>query len=117
MTTPQLCLPTVYLNGSFLPIEEATISPLDRGFIFGDGVYEVIPFYAGRGLRLHEHLKRLQRSLDAVDIGNPYAIEQWESTIARLVEINGGHGGNNNVGVYIQVTRGVAKRDYPRRLV
>ena len=113
MPTEQLCLPTVYLNGAFLPIEEAKISPLDRGFIFGDGVYEVIPFYAGRGLRMREHLKRLQRSMDEIEIINPYAIEYWESMITTLIEKNGGVGGNNNVGVYIQVTRGVAKRDFP----
>ena len=104
-----LCLPTVYLNGDFLPIEEAKISPLDRGFIFGDGVYEVIPFYAGRGLRMREHLQRLQRSLDELEIENPYTIEQWEASITALIEKNGG----GNVGVYIQVTRGVAKRDFP----
>ena len=104
-----LCLPTVYLNGDFLPIEEAKISPLDRGFIFGDGVYEVIPFYAGRGLRMREHLQRLQRSLDELEIENPYTIEQWETSITTLLEKNGG----GNVGVYIQVTRGVAKRDFP----
>ncbi len=104
-----LCLPTVYLNGDFLPIEEAKISPLDRGFIFGDGVYEVIPFYAGHGLRMREHLKRLQRSLDELEIDNPYSIEQWETSITSLIEKNGG----GNVGVYIQVTRGVAKRDFP----
>ena len=107
--TQALCLPTVYLNGHFLPIEEAKISPLDRGFIFGDGVYEVIPFYAGRGLRMREHLMRLQRSLDELEIANPYPIAQWESSITTLIEKNGG----GNVGVYIQVTRGVAKRDFP----
>ena len=110
--TTNLCLPTVYLNGTFLPIEEAKISPLDRGFIFGDGVYEVIPFYSGRGLRMREHLKRLQRSLDALEIENPYAIEHWETMITTLIEKNEGDAGNN-VGVYIQVTRGVAKRDFP----
>ena len=104
-----LCLPTVYLNGDFLPIEEAKISPLDRGFIFGDGVYEVIPFYAGRGLRMREHLQRLQRSLDELEIENPYTIAQWEASITALIEKNGG----GNVGMYIQVTRGVAKRDFP----
>lgn len=109
MSTQALCLPTVYLNGDFLPIEEAKISPLDRGFIFGDGVYEVIPFYAGRGLRMREHLQRLQRSLDELEIDNPYMLEQWETLITSLIKKNGG----GNVGVYIQVTRGVAKRDFP----
>ena len=109
-----LCLPTVYLNGQYLPLEEAKISPLDRGFIFGDGVYEVIPYYAGRGLRAVEHLKRLQRSLDELEIANPYSLERWQDVIATLIEKNGGGQGDNpNVGVYIQVTRGVAKRDFP----
>lgn len=107
--TAPLCLPIVYLNGEYLPIENAKISPLDRGFIFGDGVYEVIPFYAGRGLRAKEHLRRLQRSLDELQIVNPYSIEEWEARIAKLVESNGG----GNIGIYIQVTRGVAKRDFP----
>lgn len=106
-----MCLPTVYLNGEFLPIENAKISPLDRGFIFGDGVYEVIPYYAGRGLRALEHLKRLQRSLDELHIVNPYPLERWEALIATLIEKNRGDDGSN-VGVYIQVTRGVAKRDF-----
>ena len=109
MSTSALCLPIVYLNGAFMPLEEAKISPLDRGFIFGDGVYEVIPYYAGRGLRAVEHLKRLQRSLDELDIANPYPIEQWQAILATLIEKNGG----GNVGVYIQITRGVAKRDLP----
>ncbi len=109
MSTSSLCLPIVYLNGAFMPLEDAKISPLDRGFIFGDGVYEVIPYYAGRGLRAVEHLKRLQRSLDELDIANPYPIEQWQAILATLIEKNGG----GNVGVYIQITRGVAKRDFP----
>ena len=109
MLTSALCLPTVYLNGEFMPVENAKISPLDRGFIFGDGVYELIPYYAGRGLRAVEHLKRLQRSLDELQIDNPYPLEHWESLIGSLVEKNGG----GNIGVYIQVTRGVAKRDFP----
>ncbi len=107
MSTP-ICLPVVFLNGDYLPFEEAKISPLDRGFIFGDGVYEVIPYYDGRGLRAREHLIRLQRSMDALYLSNPYSMEKWESIISGLIEKNGG----GNVGVYIQVTRGVAKRDF-----
>ena len=106
--TTSMCLPTVYLNGEFMPFENAKISPLDRGFIFGDGVYEVIPYYAGRGLRAVQHLQRLQRSLDELQIENPYPIARWESLIASLVEQNGG----GNIAVYIQITRGVAKRDF-----
>ena len=104
-----LCMPTVFLNGEFMPIEEAKISPLDRGFIFGDGVYEVVPFYNGRGLRLHEHLVRLQKSMDALYLTNPYPLEKWKAHMTALVEKNGG----GNVGVYLQMTRGVAKRDFP----
>ena len=109
MSTTPMCLPTVYLNGEFMPFENAKISPLDRGFIFGDGVYEVIPYYAGRGLRATQHLQRLQRSLDELQIDNPYSADRWHSLIAMLVE----HNGSGNVAVYIQVTRGVAKRDFP----
>jgi D-alanine transaminase len=108
MTAAALCLPTVFLNGHFMPLEEAHISPLDRGFIFGDGIYEVIPFYAGKALRLSEHLRRLQRSLDALEIDNPYGSAEWALHINALVRKNNG----GNIGVYIQVTRGVAKRDF-----
>ncbi len=104
-----MCLPTVFLNGRYMPLEEAHISPLDRGFIFGDGVYEVIPLYDGKALRLTEHLKRLQRSLDELEIANPYSLAQWEQHIGALVTKNNG----GNIGIYIQVTRGVAKRDFP----
>lgn len=108
MSSP-FCLPTVYLNGQYLPYEEAKISPLDRGFIFGDGVYEVIPYYNGRGLGAREHLERLQRSMDALYMQNPHTLGQWESIIAGLITKNGG----GDLAIYIQVTRGVAKRDFP----
>ena len=104
-----LCLPIVYLNGAYLPIDEAKISPLDRGFIFGDGVYEVIPYYDGRGLCAREHLERLQRSMDALYQTNPHSLAEWETIISGVIEKNGG----GNLGIYIQVTRGVAKRDFP----
>ncbi len=103
------CLPTVFLNGQFMPIEDAKISPLDRGFIFGDGVYEVIPYYDGHGLRAKQHLARLQRSMDELYMNNPYSVEKWEAVLAELIAKNGG----GNLAVYIQVTRGVAKRDFP----
>ena len=108
MTTSAMCLPSVFLNGKFMPLEDAHISPLDRGFIFGDGVYEVIPFYDGKALRLAEHLKRLQRSLDALDIENPYSVDHWHAHLGGLVQHNGG----GNIAVYVQITRGVAKRDF-----
>jgi D-alanine transaminase len=108
MTTQAMCLPSVFLNGKFMPLEDAHISPLDRGFIFGDGVYEVIPFYDGKALRLREHLMRLQRSLDELQIENPHSVDQWEANIGALVQRNG----CGNIAVYIQITRGVAKRDF-----
>jgi D-alanine transaminase len=108
MTAQTLALPIAYLDGKFVPVEEARISPLDRGFIFGDGVYEVIPYYGGHGLRAREHLERLQRSMDLLDLKNPHSIDQWEKLVSDLVARNGG----GDQAVYMQVTRGVAKRDF-----
>ena len=100
---------TVYLNGNYLPIEQAHVPVLDRGFLFGDGVYEVIPVYGGRLFRLHEHLDRLGRSLDAIRVRNPMDAAQWEAMLSRLVEDNDG----SDQSVYLQVTRGAAaKRDH-----
>jgi len=97
---------SVYLNGAFMPVEEAQVSVLDRGFLFGDGVYEVIPVYAGRVLRLDEHLQRLQQSLDAIQLE---ITEDWSALIAELIALNDG----GDLSVYLQVTRGVAeKRDH-----
>lgn len=97
---------SVYLNGAFMPVEEAQVSVLDRGFLFGDGVYEVIPVYAGHVLRLDEHLQRLQQSLDAIQLE---ITEDWPALIAELIELNDG----GDLSVYLQVTRGVAeKRDH-----
>ena len=98
----------VYLNGSYLPIEQAQVSVLDRGFIFGDGVYEVIPAYGGHPLRLRHHLQRLQNSLDAIRLDNPHAEDEWTSIITSLIEKNEG----NDQYIYLHVTRGVAKRDH-----
>ena len=100
--------PTVYLNGAWVPLAEARVPVLDRGFIFGDGVYEVIPVYAGTPLRLHEHLARLQTSLDAIRITNPYPAADWEALLQDLVA----HQPWPDQYVYLQVTRGVAKRDH-----
>jgi len=99
---------TVFLNGALLPLEEAKVPVLDRGFIFGDGVYEVVPVYSKVPFRLEEHLARLGRSLAAVGIGNPYTREQWCGYIAALV----GRQSFEDQAVYFQVTRGVAKRDH-----
>ena len=68
---------TIYLNGDYMPIEEARVPVLDRGFIFGDGVYEVIPVYSRRAFRLAEHLKRLQHSLDGIKLKNPHSESEW----------------------------------------
>jgi D-alanine transaminase len=98
----------VYLNGRFLPIEEATVPVLDRGFIFGDGVYELIPVYSRVPFRLDEHLARLERSLGEVKIRNPFSRTQWRDIIYRLIDAQA----FEDQGVYFQVTRGVAKRDH-----
>lgn len=98
----------VYLNGAFMPIEEARIPVLDRGFIFGDGVYEVIPVYSRHPFRLAEHLRRLQHSLDKVRIANPHDNAEWAQLVQEIVQRNAG----DDQSVYLQVTRGVAKRDH-----
>ena len=95
-------LPTAYLNGVFLPLDEARISPLDRGFLFGDGIYEVIPCYNGTLFRLDQHLQRLQRSLDAIHMTNPHPLTEWQTLLQGLVEHNGG----GHQSIYLQVTRG-----------
>ena len=98
-----------YLNGEQLPLDQARVSVLDRGFLLGDGVYEVIPAYGGRLFRLAEHLERLQASLDGVRIPNPLNDEQWDDAIEALLAANGG----GDQSVYLQVTRGpAAKRDH-----
>jgi D-alanine transaminase len=99
---------TVYLNGRFLPLEDAKISVLDRGFIYGDGVYELIPVYHRQPYRLRQHLARLQRSLDGIRMVNPHTDTKWESIIRELVARTP----FDDQGVYFQVTRGVAKRDH-----
>jgi D-alanine transaminase len=99
---------TVFLNGEFMPIDEAKVPVLDRGFIFGDGVYEVVPVYSKVPFRLEEHLVRLERSLAAVGIRNPYTREQWRGFISGIVERQP----FEDQAVYFQVTRGVAKRDH-----
>jgi len=98
----------VYLNGAFLPIEDARISVLDRGFIYGDGVYELIPVYRRQAFRLPQHLARLQHSLDGIRLANPHTGAEWTSIIGALVARQP----FDDQGVYFQVTRGVAKRDH-----
>ena len=98
----------VFLNGRLVPLEQANVSVLDRGFIFGDGVYELVPVYSRVPFRLDEHLTRLERSLGEARIRNPYSRAQWRSHIYQLVDAQD----FDDQGVYFQVTRGVAKRDH-----
>lgn len=98
----------IYLNGEFLPIEEARIPVLDRGFIFGDGVYELIPVYSRRPFRIDEHLARLQHSLDGIRLPNPHAPEEWRELITTLIAQQP----FDDQSVYLHITRGVARRDH-----
>jgi len=100
--------PIAHFNGELLPLDRIHISPLDRGFIFGDGVYEVIPVYDGVALRAREHFERLQRSMDEIALANPHTVDEWIALMAKLLAHHPG-----DQGVYIQVTRGVPpKRDH-----
>ena len=98
----------VYLNGEFLPMGEARIPVLDRGFIYGDGVYEVIPVYHRAPFRMPHHLKRLQYSLDGIRLSNPMDDAAWDALVRDLVSRQP----FDDQAVYLQVTRGVAKRDH-----
>jgi D-alanine transaminase len=105
----------VYLNGEFLPLEEARVSVLDRGFIFGDGVYEVIPAYNGHLFRQEAHLQRLENSLKNIKLENPLSREQWIEALESVVAHNNG----GDQSIYLQVTRGSAKRNhnFPEQVV
>ncbi len=102
-----------YLNGEFLPLAEAKVSVLDRGFVFGDGVYEVVPVYSGKPFRLDEHLRRLQASLDGIQLGNPHGPAEWRELVLRL----SAQQAFADQSIYIQVTRGTPiappLRDHP----
>jgi D-alanine transaminase len=95
-------LPLSYLNGEFLPLREARISPLDRGFLYSDGVYEVMPVYGGRGFRFDSHAARLTRSLAGIKMKDPHTRDEWRDILSALVTRNGG----GDQYVYWQVTRG-----------
>jgi D-alanine transaminase len=99
---------SVYLNGQFMPLAEAKVPVLDRGFVFGDGVYELVPVYSGKPFRLDDHLRRLQSSLDGIRLQNPHGVETWRALILRLIESQD----FADQSIYIQVTRGVAPRDH-----
>src|SRR5205814_8727006 len=98
----------VYLNGDFVPPSQAFVSAFDRGFIFGDGIYEVIPVFGRRLFRLPHHLARLDRSLNEIKLANPLSAAQWEAIFTRLIRECDG----TDQSVYLQVTRGVAPRDH-----
>lgn len=105
---------TVYLNSEFLPLKDAKISVMDRGFLFGDGVYEVIPVYNGHIFRVDEHLHRLENSLEEIRLENPYSVEQWLAIFNTLLDKS------LDQSIYLQITRGTAdKRDhaFPEQVV
>ena len=99
----------VYLNGRFLPLAEAHVSPLDRGFLYGDGVYEVVPVYSRQPFRIAEHLKRMQATLDGIQLRNPLPTAEWQAVIMQLIA----QAPWEDQSIYLQVTRGADdKRDH-----
>ncbi len=119
MTTPLAsALPDTpcYLNGEFTPLRDAKISVMDRGFIFGDGIYEVVPAYAGKPFRFEQHMARLERSLTELRITNPLSRAEWLEIALKLIaacaNTTGAAAEKGNQLVYIQITRGVAMRDH-----
>ena len=102
-------MPTVYLNGRFMPLEQATVSVLDRGFNFADGVYEIIPVFSGKAFRLPEHLKRLKNSLSGISLSLDYEERKWQSVLDELLNLNRV---SEDSTIYIQVTRGAAERNH-----
>jgi D-alanine transaminase len=95
-------LPLCYLNGEYLPLAEARVSPLDRAFLFADAVYEVVPVYGGRPFRLREHLDRLARSLAGIRMAPPLSHAAWNEVCGELIARNGG----GDQYLYMQVSRG-----------
>lgn len=95
-----------FLNGQFMPLASASISPLDRGFLFGDGIYEVIPTYSGKAVGMKGHLSRLCDGLKAIQIDNSYSNSEWETLFIELLEKNSGVHSSENVGIYLHVSRG-----------
>jgi D-alanine transaminase len=96
-------LPICYLNGEYLPLNEARVSPLDRGFLFADSVYEVLPAFAGRMYRFQEHFDRLARSLNEIKLPSPHTHREWLVVLEELIRRNGGA----DMYLYVQVTRGM----------
>lgn len=98
---------TAYLDGTYLPISEAKISPMDRGFLFGDAIYEVIPSHGGQMVGFKQHIARLERGLAALEIPSPLTEPEWHSIAQRLLADQG----NGDLGIYLQVSRGA----HPKR--
>lgn len=104
----------VYLNGQYLPLNEAKISVMDRGFLFGDGIYEVIPSYSGHLFHFEQHMERLDNSLSSIRLTNPHDRAQWLEILTPLLDAN------LDQSIYLQITRGVAdKRDhaFPQNII
>ncbi|MDP1574028.1 MAG: aminotransferase class IV [Coxiellaceae bacterium] len=97
----------IYVNGKYLPQEKAVVSVMDRGFLFGDGIYEVIPVFNGKLFGFEEHMARMKSSLDAVDIKNPHAVTEWETIFKTILKKNKEEAGN--CSIYCQITRGVGE--------
>ena len=97
-----------FLNDNFLPLEQAKISPLDRGFLFGDGIYEVVPSYAGKLLGFNAHLDRMRTGLEGINLQLGWSHEKWKSVCDELCSQNG----NGNLGLYLQVSRGADIKRY-----
>ena len=101
-------MPSVFLNGQYVALEDAKISVLDRGFTFADGVYEVIPAYKKKIFFLEEHINRLNNSLKAIYMKNPYPLEKWNEILTNLIDSNP----DDFQSLYVQVTRGVGERNH-----
>ena len=95
-----------YLNGDYAPLADVRISPMDRGFLFGDGVYEVIPCYDGNMVALQYHLERLHQSLEGITLSQPHSDAQLTGILSEVVARNGA----GNLGIYLQITRGVVEK-------
>lgn len=101
-----------FLNGEFMPLSEAKISPMDRGFLFGDGIYEVIPTYHGKAVGMTGHLSRMRDGLAAISITNPYTAQQWQQNLDELIHANANHFPSGNIGVYFHISRGTDTKRY-----
>ena len=99
---------TCYLNGEFMPLKDAKVSVMDRAFMFGDAVYEVIPVKHGKIFTAEEHIARLERNLSAIELENPYRAPEWNALLEKILVANE----NNQRSIYVQVTRGAAERDH-----